>query len=516
MADFIVLEKFAGVVGGRPTRYAPGTILSNRFIDIEALRSEGCALAYYDAATMSDARDAYLKQYGPGRNELIGMTAILEANDALPSSRLRSVAQEEPTGFVDRSSSTISFDNATRTFTLSPVGDSIEAWSMGSRILVEQTKTIQISDVEGLHFITLQIDGELHESTVFSEAIIVEEAFVAVVYWDVSAGARIYFGEERHGVNMTGRTHLWLHIHQGSQWISGLGLGGITADDTGNDDSHAQFACSDGQIRDEDLAHSIADGVPQDLAPICTLPIYYKSGAGDWNRTALSTFPVRSFVGGSGLIAWNEFTGGAWQQTEVANNDYVLAHIFATNDIENPIIAIQGQATYATVVTARQGATEEIANLVTAGLPFAEFVPIGTIIFQTANAYGNTVKGRIRTTDLGANYVDFRKFRLGSTGTVAEHGNLSGLTDDDHPQYLLRSEIRSGIITAVGAGDQVVSFAAIGGDLPSTSYVVSVTCEDNGSGVGTFVIKNGTIAVGGFTLTVGGAAKYHWRAELIT
>jgi hypothetical protein len=92
--------------------------------------------------------------------------------------------------------------------------------------------------------------------------------------------------------------------------------------------------------------------------------------------------------------------------------------------------------------SARQGANTEISSL--SGLPFSEFVPVGSVIFQTANGFSNAVKARVYPTDTGANYVDFRGTQLYTpAGTATTHGLLSGLSNDDHIQYLLVDGTRS-------------------------------------------------------------------------
>lgn len=56
--------------------------------------------------------------------------------------------------------------------------------------------------------------------------------------------------------------------------------------------------------------------------------------------------------------------------------------------------------------TGSGGARTELASLT--GLPFAELVPLGTVIFEVSNGYTNTVKARIVSVSIGVNYVDFR------------------------------------------------------------------------------------------------------------
>jgi hypothetical protein len=441
MADYLVLEKWAGVVNRRLTRFAPGIVIDDARNDIAALLASGCALVPYDAASMGATLAAFLTQYGPGREELIGLSSMLEAFDSSPSAarlRERFLDMSEPNGWDSRATTTLAFDDLTRTFTLAPVGDSFDVWLGGSKMQFTSALTTVIPDVEGIHYIYIDADGTLTSTTLFSLDLFTQNVFVSIVYWDTSAAAHIYFSEERHGITMDGRTHYHLHESVGSIWLQGLALGDFSI--TGGAPTgaaNAQFSCSDGYIADEDIENQIVDGSPQDLAPALKAPIYYRSGAGDWNRDAPGDFVVKYYPAASRL-GWNQLVGGVWQQSDVGQNNYVLAHIFATNDVENPIISIQGQAIYANIVTARQGATTEINNLITFGLPFAEFTPLGTVIYQTNNGWAaNAVRAKVVQIDTGDNYVDFRTFRLSSTGSVVEHGNLGGLINDDHLQYPL-------------------------------------------------------------------------------
>jgi hypothetical protein len=348
----------------------------------------------------------------------------------------------EPTGFPNRIDSIISFDNGTRTLTISPTGDSFSFYEKGIKYIKTEPQSVQIAALEGSHYIYFEngtltsldygsIGGTLRE-------IYCDTALAAIVYWNNTDEEYIYLGDERHGIHMDCDTHYYEHIHEGTRYKSGLAINDIISDDTGSSDTHAQVSIAAGEIQDEDLVIAIDDDEPQNLSVPANIPVYYKISTGEWRKDTATTFPVKSFIGGSGRLAWNEFTGGAWQQTEVNNLSLVLAHIFATNDIDNPIIAIQGQATYLTATSAREGALTEINNLITTGLPFVEFKPIGTLIYQTSTSYSNTVKARIRTTDMGEDYVDFRLATATSVNLIqgaTAHNNLSGLQGGQAGEY---------------------------------------------------------------------------------
>jgi hypothetical protein len=80
--------------------------------------------------------------------------------------------------------------------------------------------------------------------------------------------------------------------------------------------------------------------------------------------------------------------------------------MLATNNIEYPIIAILGIAQYDNRTQARAAVKVETQQL--SGLPFAEFAPIGSVIYQTSNSFSNVPKAIVVSTDTGDNYEDER------------------------------------------------------------------------------------------------------------
>ena len=346
-------------------------------------------------------------------------------------------AMLEPTGFPNRTDSSLSWSDSSPDRTLT-VSGSFDIYYQGNKFTKTASETVQISADEGMHYIYYDENGVLQEKKEADISdlgtFILSNCLVSFVYWDATNSKAIYVSDERHGIQMDGKTHAYLHLTIGTKWLSGLALSGFSIDGDGSSDSHAQFGFSSGSICDEDIHFSIS----ADTSP-ASIPVFYYS-SGNWRMDSATDFPVKRY--GTSRLAWNDVSGTG-SQTEVSNGDFVLSHIFATNDISHPVIAVQGQAVYTTRGTARTGANEEINNLVSMGLPFEEFTPLGTVIFQTKDTYTNTVKARIRSTDTGADYVDFRAFTLASTGSVSSHSNLSNLDADDHTQYVLADGSRN-------------------------------------------------------------------------
>jgi len=339
--------------------------------------------------------------------------------------------QKEPTGFPNRTDSVISFNDGTLTFTIAPAVSAYDVYIKGHKFTKTASASITIPSAAGNHYFYFDVTGTLSTTQVIDSEFFQNNAFISIVYWNTDTNSSTYFAEERHGLIMDGMTHSYLHTVFGARYLSGGALQGFSVDGTGNIAANAQFTGDSGSIRDEDI-------LIQYLAQ-ATIPILYRQGV-LWRKKAADSFPViysgtAGYTGANGRLPYNQLISGNWQLTQVANNQFVLVHIFATNDRNNPIVGIQGVAEYTSISGARTGALSEIASL--AGLPFAEFVALGSVIFETANTYTNTPKARVRSTDTGANYVDFRGTQpyAPAAGTATSHGLLSGLSNDDHLQY---------------------------------------------------------------------------------
>jgi hypothetical protein len=357
---------------------------------------------------------------------------------------------EEPTGFVTyKVGSEISFSGNAVTIS-GTTGYEYYIKGVKYTRAAGSSDSVNITDSsEGLQFV--YFDGEtLTHSTSFTNELLSDYAYVAALYWDDTNNQIIYFGDERHGIIMDSATHLNMHLTRGTQYISGLGLSDLTVDGGGSSNNDVKFGVGSGVVLDEDLFHSIAATTSGS-----TIPVFYRDGSGDWRSATASGYAF--LEGATPLPKYNLYSGGTWTQPEIASSDFVLYHIFATNDPDQPIVSIMGQNTYDTNTLARLGAADELQSLQLGGMPFVEFVALATVIIEGDTTFTNDVNAQIISTDGGDDYIDWRYAEVtsGAGTAINDHGNLSGLTDPDHPATAIYTDTTNFDGALSGADDTV-------------------------------------------------------------
>jgi hypothetical protein len=419
----------------------------------------------------------------------------------------------EITGYADRADSTFSFVNGTRTFSIQPTGATYDYYIRGTRYQESGIKSLVLPNVTALYFIYFDDTQTLQQTTAFSPALLQNFAYTATVYWNASTGEAEFLSEERHGLTMDGETHAYLHLTQGTRYVSGLTatLGAALAGD-GSTDVQAQLAMTGGVIRDEDISISIVDDATptaffeQVLSPTAQIPVAYRDGAsGDWRRDTATLFPLKA---GSLRPQWNKLDLGVWTAEDTtADGKYIAQWIFATNDVSEPVVAIMGQGEHDTLSDAQADATYESLQFGT--LPFQEFKLLYRIIYRTDSTYANTIKAS------AYHITDYRHAAdptLSSSYMPSDHGNLSGLPDDDHLQYLLLAGRTGGQIAygGIANGDNLVLRSTSAGtkgqvwvdeSTVSTSSATGAFRVTGGVGIG------GDVYIGGQETVIG-----HFRA----
>ena len=351
----------------------------------------------------------------------------------------------EPMGHEDRTTSTISFNASTRTFTIAPVSTSFTVWCKGKKVVVSSAQTVTIPNTTGMYSIYYDANGVLAAKAGYFTFSV--EAPTAYVYWNAEAGTCPYFGDERHGVVLDWQTHEYLHRTRGAALASGFGASGYTLGGNGSSNAHAQLTLEGGTFFDEDMKIIVtATNTPtagtweQDLLSPARIPVLYLSGTG-WVIDAPTDYPLKQ---GTARPRYNAYSAGVWSTADVANNKYATSWILATNNLTYPVIAIIGQAE-----SDLQSAAEAVdfTSLQLPGFPSVEFRPLYRLVFQCADSFSNAVKASL------VSITDIRSIAAAGVAAslITDHGNLSGLSDDDHPQYLSVDTVRSTLTAAVKA-----------------------------------------------------------------
>jgi hypothetical protein len=337
-------------------------------------------------------------------------------------------ATKEPTGYPNRTDSQISFNDLNRRFTVEPSSSHFDVFARGRPFRFDSAQTIEIPDTEGLYFFYFEIDGTLAYSNVFDISIITQKIYTATVYWDADNKKAILVGDERHGLTMDAATHEYLHNKNGTIITSG---GTINFDPTadGSENNDAQISLSNMTIRDEDIRIDISHNATptaifeQVLDPAAEIPVFYRSGAsGYWRKDLASTFPVKQ---GASTIQYNN-PAGPWTTEDIPDNSYMSMWIYATNSINEPVIAILGQDYHSSLSQAQSD--DEPNTLLLGNLPTQEFKLLYRVIFHSSSSFANNPRAYV------ADVRDLRAVEDTFFAQVSpnDHGLLSGLADPDH------------------------------------------------------------------------------------
>ena len=388
-------------------------------------------LALGEVAINTNDGKLFLKRDQGGTERIVDVTAPLEAN--------------EPMGHNDASESTISFNNTTRVFSIAPASSRFDVWCQGIRFAYTTTQTTTIPSSVGLYYIYFDGDGVLQNKAASSaDWDYKTETVTATLYWNGTEAPFVF--DLRHGITLDWQTHEYLQKTRGAVMASGFIALDYNISGDGSLDSHAQVGLSDdGIFYNEDykieVVHTTTPSnlFEQELKIAGKFPILYRNGSGgQWTRTTATSFPVK-FTSGQ-RIEYNLNSSGTWSSAQITSGNYAVYFLIATSDIDEPVIAIQGQGDYATLSAAKDTTYDDIdfGNVDATNIPKFprhETRILYKLVFQSDNSYTNTPKAKL---------VDITDLRQdagialvgGQSASVQDHGTLSGLGDDDHLQYV--------------------------------------------------------------------------------
>jgi hypothetical protein len=299
-----------------------------------------------------------------------------------------------------------------RTFRLSPYdGNDVEIYIEGTKFKFNTAQEILLDNTTGLKFIYLDIDGTLKVDSTFSFDYFEDRPIVSTVYGNAITQELVNFGDERHGIQMDGETHRYLHFTQGTQYVSGMEIQGLTNGGT----TYTQI--TSGKAYDEDIY--------MEPAQQTNSPHLYRIGQ-DWYIENDSNLIAKI----DGSSQYNPTDGTDYSLASVTGNDTMIVFFCLTNNIEFPYVKVLGQRVYNNTSAARSDIDKAISDLVLDGLPSPEFLPIGAVIVDS--------DGELKTLSDGSLYYDLRGNKVAgggsNSGTAVYHQDLLGRdTSSSHP-----------------------------------------------------------------------------------
>lgn len=428
----------------------------------------------------------------------------------------------EPMGIENKADSTISFNNSTRTFTIAPASTSFTIYSKGKKYEYTTAQTVTIPNTTGIYYIYFDTSGVLQYKTSFFN--FETEVMTSYVYWNAALSSATFIADERHGITLDWQTHEYLHRTRGAAIASGFSISNYTLDGTGSVNSDAQIDLSGGTFFDEDLQVDIthsntptANSWQQDLQGPAKIPVFYLMDGNAWAIDEPTDYPLKQ---GTSRPQYNYHNGLSWTTADVSNNKYATSWILATNNINYPVIAIIGQSQ-----TDTMGDAEAIAfsSLTLPNFPVVEYRPLYKLIFKATDSATNTPHAHL------VSVLDLRNLSSVSAAAAVntnDHGNLSGLGDDDHLQYVHTTNARSisanhtfsGAITfsgSVNLPDSGVTAGSYGSStaipvisvnsdglvtsLSTASITTSLTIAGDNSGTDTVALASDTLTIAGGT-----------------
>lgn len=353
---------------------------------------------------VTNAADATTKN-APLTNEEIDQNFI-NVNNAITLS-------QDVTGFVDRTSSTISFVNGTRTFTLAPTGANFKVYYRGKDYTITSSKSITISNSSGGHYIGYDYNTgnlvDLGANPTISTSIL-----VSYVYWSSADSSAVIFADERHSVSRDTTWHAYQHTTVGAIWKSG-GDATYTVNNTNN----VQVGLSNLVLADEDIEHNINHAIlpinyyEQTLNLAANLPIIYLSGT-TYRQIEATTVP---WYPSSTRAYYNQIVEGSGSLVSATTNDtYIVYWLVATNDVTYPIKLIMGRGNYLSYGEA------ETENFDSYGLPMPEIAPMYKFVLKTNSSY---TQNTARVNIVGVRELFGKQNARGNTFDTFSHDALS-------------------------------------------------------------------------------------------
>lgn len=387
--------------------------------------------------------DGAMAVYGSGGNACTLVPGVMLAQAAALETffPLATAANmREPTGFVNRTDSTLAFAvagtgaNQTRIFTISPA-PTLLVYSAAATGSFSTPQSVAIPDVTGLYYVYFSTAFALTCGAINTPWDIPSANVpVATVYWNAAQDEGL-LGDERHGIQMDGATHEYNHDVRGAAFVSGLSA---TVTDSA-------LEIGTGEWRDEDIVWEHAAGI-SGANTRCRM-MWRQGTAWHWGTRGTAYYHTDG-----GIVQYNPQTGTP-ALAAATNHKFFNTWVFATNHVNpasgahEPFIGIMGVTAYDTAAQA-QAATADSLALTT--LPASEMLLLYRITWQShetsvtkvavadyRRVSGGPIGNYVATDHAALTHLDAASsghtgFAL--TGDIPTRDSL-GLDTDDSPQF---------------------------------------------------------------------------------
>jgi hypothetical protein len=422
-AEAVHTHAAADVTGTAMTLASNDTITGKKTFPFDGTHAPefGCAIFDQLPALTIVNESGTIPVYSSGGGPCTLVTGVMATEAGVAGGYLpltTAAAMREPTGFADRTKCTIAFTVAgtgagqTRVFSIDETAHDVKFVIYSGGVYYGKTHdTIAIPDVTGLYYVYYSTAGVLTCSVVNTPWDIKSANVpVATVYWNADLDEGL-LGDERHGIQMDGMTHEYLHETRGAAYAFGLG-GTFGA-------NGSTLSIASGEWYDDDIEWKNA-------SPLTQCRVLYRDAAGKWKWSAaqngyysLSGASTPAYDNGSGTLA------------SVGVAKFSHSWVFITNDPVYPIHVVMGQAEYNTAALANAVGPESLSL---GTLPVAEMLLLYRVTWQRDSA---VIKSP--TT------ADYRRLSGGpvSNYTPTDHAGLQHLdaASSGHTGFALTGDI---------------------------------------------------------------------------
>ena len=255
------------------------------------------------------------------------------------------------------------FDIATRIFTIFPFDPLVEGFEPRYSIFSWANQSehhriftpfeIEIPDEEGLFCVYFDKEPDPGRSQILFykknptpqelEDLYVSKVLISFLYWDATNNEVLHFGNDKHGSEWNPQIQWFIHTTSGARRKSGLQFTGLSINGDGSSDAHAKFSIVGGVMLHDDFEMEIPSSSD-------SIPILYSMG----NLPRFITRSGYAFAGAGRAY----FNSGQISLAQADSGNFVLYHIFATNEIlteSRKIISVMGIAQYASLANAYKG-----------------------------------------------------------------------------------------------------------------------------------------------------------------